>query len=220
MIIALEGMDAAGKQTHSKMLAEELRATRFSFPNYDSPTGQAIHWHLTKQWACLSAPDRTVVSGDVQKVLDARVFQALQAVNRLELLPEISARIASKQDVVFDRYWQSAYVYGTLDGLDEPWLRLVQERPMPPADINILLDVPVEEGFKRRPERRDRYEMNREFLERVRLKYIELWGAGDLIDGMLLWQTRPGWFYVDGVGGVMQVHERIMQIVKRARGVL
>ncbi len=33
MLIVIEGGDAAGKQTQSKLLAEKLNAARFAFPN-------------------------------------------------------------------------------------------------------------------------------------------------------------------------------------------
>lgn len=212
MVVVIEGMDAAGKQTHSKLLAEGMRGMRFAFPNYDSPTGAIILSHLKKEWSCVGDerekhrdPPRLVDIKDV----DARVFQSLQTVNRVEKLPEIKACIARGQHVVFDRYWQSAYVYGSLDGLDEAWLRLVQEKPMPPADVNILIDVPVEEGFKRRPERRDRYEIDRPFLERVRTSYISLWTASSSmgLDG--------SWYIVGGLGGISEVHARIREIVER-----
>jgi L-alanine-DL-glutamate epimerase-like enolase superfamily enzyme len=50
MIIALEGIDASGKATQSKLLAEKLRGTRFAFPDYETPAGEAILGHLKKEW--------------------------------------------------------------------------------------------------------------------------------------------------------------------------
>lgn len=218
MIVVIEGMDAAGKQTHSKLLAEAMRGARFSFPNYESPTGSIILAHLKKWWKCKPDGGRDWGEADMEH-LDARTFQSLQTVNRIEKLPDIHASIARGQHVVFDRYWQSAYVYGSLDGLDEAWLRLVQESPMPPADVNILIDVTVDEGFKRRPERRDRYETDRPFLERVRAKYLDLWGVISRAEETKMLETRLGWYVVDGVGGINQVHERIMAAIEMAKEV-
>jgi thymidylate kinase len=196
MVVVIEGMDAAGKLTQSKMLAEKIGAARFAFPNYESPTGKLILSHLKKEW---------VASGD-DPIRDAQVFQCLQTVNRLELLPDINACIARGQHIVFDRFWQSACVYGSLDGLDTKWLRLVQEKPMPVADVNILIDVPVDAGFERRPERRDRYETNRVFLEQVRDKYLTLFSEQQ-IHGAGRWEV------INGLGSIEQVHERIMKVV-------
>lgn len=192
MIVVIEGMDAAGKATHSKLLAEKLGGTRFPFPNYDSPTGEAILQHLKKEWR--------VDYGMCSSELDAMVFQCLQTANRLEIMGEIKLAIA-KGPVIFDRYWQSAVVYGGLDGLDLDWLLRVQRDAMPPADVNILIDVPVEEGFKRRPERRDRYESDRAFLEKVRIGYLKLWEEQNFI-------------VVDGLGTIAEVQARILAAVQ------
>lgn len=207
MIIVIEGGDAAGKKTQSEMLTKRLDGTRFAFPNYESPTGEMILWHLKKWWHSKATGLHPFGEADIEK-LDARVFQSLQSVNRLESLPAIN-EAKRKGHVVFDRYWQSAFVYGALDGLDTQWLRLVQEKPMPPADINILIDVPVADGFARRPERRDRYETNRAFLEKVRTRYIELWTMSASMG------LSGEWFVVGGIGSVEEVHDRIIEIVRR-----
>jgi thymidylate kinase len=223
LIVVIEGMDAAGKATQSKLLAEKIGATRFTFPNYDSPTGQIILGHLKKEWMAMKLVGGHCTCAD--SVCDAQVFQSLQTVNRLESLPaiEYAQKLGS---IVLDRYWQSAVVYGALDELDSEWLRLVQERPMPPADVNILIDIPVEEGFKRRPERRDRYEVNREFLEKVRIEYLKLWGVNDLdcwrqsahgiygeTSRFVVITKRPGWWVVDGRGSVEETQGLILQVL-------
>lgn len=197
MIIAIEGVDAAGKDTHSKLLAKRLNAERFAFPYYESASGQMILAHLKNKWKAVGLPKET------PPLLDPMVFQALQAVNRLERLPDINAAL-NRGHIVFDRYWQSAIVYGSLDGIDMRWLRLTQERPLPWANVNILIDIPVEESFRRRPERRDRYEVSAPYLETVRNAYLRLWGERNV---------RGGWYIVDGMGTVDEVQERIWQVV-------
>ena len=223
MIVVIEGLDASGKATQSKLLASKLKGTRFSFPNYDSATGKAILGHLKKEWACGGRQENAAA----WKLLDALVFQCLQTANRLELLPSIRKAL-EEGPVVFDRYWQSGCVYGGLEGLDYAWLRYTQEHPMPKADLNILIDIPVEEGFTRRPERRDRYEIDRLFLETVRAGYQALWadhyGADDYRWNYANGRTSPdlivgdsGWYVVNGLGTVEEVHARIMTCISEAR---
>lgn len=216
MKVAIEGLDAAGKDAQSKLLADRLGGTRLSFPNYDTPTGRLIREHLERGWCCA----RECLEVDCEQQLhedsglDPLVFQCLQTANRLESLPAIEGALA-RGPVVFDRYWASAAVYGALDGLDRDWLMRTQADPMPPVDVWILLDVPVEESFRRRPQRRDRYELDRNYLERVRLEYRRLFGVDDLepigADWML---ARPGWWVVDGTGTVEEVHERVWRVVR------
>lgn len=214
-IYVIEGGDAAGKFTQSTLLAKALGGTRFAFPNYESETGKAILGHLKKEWVAAS----TTIHPPYDEILaddnDALVFQCLQTANRLERLPEIRDALA-RGPVVFDRYWQSAYVYGSLDGLDKDWLRRVQEAPMPKPTWSVLIDMPVEESWNRRPERRDRYEVDREFAERVRMRYLELWGIdreADLKrvqeDDLVISGERCT--VVNGLGSVEEVHARILR---------
>jgi thymidylate kinase len=217
MIAVIEGMDASGKATHSKLLAERMKAKHFSFPNYESVTGKVILGHLKKAWACrIEEAGKSFEAWQVtEKAIDALAFQALQTANRLEIMPDILA--AQKAGaVVFDRYWQSAVVYGVLDGLSPELTYRIQAGALPQADANILIDIPVEEGFKRRPERRDRYEEDAGYLGKVRSGYLRLWGErGD--------RGKHGveaerWLVVDGMGTVEEVAERINNAVVKAVG--
>lgn len=214
-IYVIEGGDAVGKFTQSTMLAEKLKGTRFAFPNYESETGKAILAHLKKEWKAMERDG--VGRFDIRASCDDLVFQCLQTANRLERLPEIAAALV-RGPVVFDRYWQSAYVYGSLDGLNKDWLRRVQEAPMPQATWNVLIDAPVEESWKRRPERRDRYEMDREFAEQVRARYLELWGIDRQSDFERVQKDElvisgPRCSIVNGIGTTDEVHARVLRAI-------
>lgn len=214
-IYVIEGGDAVGKCTQSTLLAQKLGGTRFAFPNYESETGKVILSHLKKEWKAMSKDG--CGRFDLRAECDDLVFQCLQTVNRLEALPAIREALA-RGPVVFDRYWQSAYVYGSLDGLDPAWLRLVQEAPMPPATWNVLIDAPVATSFERRPERRDRYEIDREFAESVRMRYLELWGIDRPADLKRAQEEElvisgPRCSIVNGLGTVEEVHSRILRAI-------
>lgn len=214
VVVAIEGQDSAGKATHSKLLAEKLGGTRFSFPNYASPTGQAIQGHLKKHWSVQCAPGS--VYANLEDRVDAFVFQSLQTVNRIEAIPRI-VEAMERGSVVFDRYTASQEVYGVLDGLDREWLRRISN-PLPEPDVWILLDIPVEEGFRRRPERRDRYEVDRNFMEKVRQGYLRLFGehkGGRWLSPRDRWQE---WYVIDAVGSIQEVHARIVEAVSRYHG--
>lgn len=212
MIVAIEGGDAAAKRTQSLLLAERLGAVRFSFPDYTTPMGEVILGHLKQKWYCARDSEEKKYGGDgVTAPCDAAVFQACMVVNRLEVLPAIKQALAAGQSVVFDRYYASALVYGGLDGLDEEWISKIQS-PMPEPDLFILLDISVEESVKRRPERRDRYEEDLSFMERVRERYLQLFAA----------KAAAGlpWQIVDGTGTVEDVHKRVCDVVAARRETL
>jgi dTMP kinase len=215
-MVVMEGQDAAGKATQSKLLAERLKGTRLSFPNYETETGKAIQRHLKKEWCAgyINGPRISHLDD-----CDALVFQCLQSANRLECIPEIKEALA-RGPVVFDRYWPSAVVYGGLDGLDKSWLLRVQDDPMPQSDVFILLDIPVEESFNRRPERRDRYETDAAYLQMVRDGYRQLFDERGRCMHRGSCSVIPctcrvrSWHTVDGRGTLDEVAARIWNAVE------
>lgn len=207
VIIALEGGEAVGKKTQTELLAKRLGATLFSFPRYETETGKAILGHLKEHWACCDHDHVGYGWVPSPKSLDMMAFQSLMAANRYEAAHEI-IDAAYRGDVVFDRYELSGIVYGTVEGLDPNWLwRLHAQLPQP--DIQILLDAPVEESFKRRAERRDRNERDPAKLEKIRTEYLDVFGVPDGLDinGVRVgWATkRPGWYVVNALGTVEEV---------------
>lgn len=216
LIVVFEAIDAGGKATQSKLCAERLGGTRFSFPEYTSPTGKLIGSHLKQEWAAYWEDN------PANHALNARLFQSLQTVNRIELIPDI-AEARRKGPIVFDRYWASAVVYGEIDGLERPWLLRTQRDPLPTADVWILLDIPVEESFKRRPEGRDRYEANPDLLAKVRAGYLKLWSEQRSNLHKAACQIHPctcdvrAWEIVDGLGTVGDVQARVNAAIDRHR---
>jgi dTMP kinase len=207
MLIVVEGLDACGKATQSKRLAEALGATRYESPSYDNhagaPSGRFIGAHLRGAWAAQRLWDAKLSAADAQLLeptntelapvppLDAFVFQCLMAVNKLELATLFEADLAARSHVVLDRWWPSAYAYGVADGLDKEWLYRIHGL-LPQPQLNLLLDIEPATSVARRPDRRDRYErQGAEFFQRLRTNYLELWhyapkrlgGAWVVLDG-------------------------------------
>lgn len=165
--IVIEGTDAAGKATQTKLLADYLRSMgktvkTFSCPDYENVTGKLIIQALKGE-----------------KKLDILTLQMLFAANRYEFVPELFAQC--KKDkidyLIADRYVISSIVYGDAYAethkSDRPgqFIAVINDR-LPQPDLSILLDVSVEESFRRRPERRDSFETDKEFLHNVRLEYL------------------------------------------------
>lgn len=215
MIICIEGGDASGKATQSKILADRLGCPRFTFPDYETPAGKAILGNLKNEWAGASWH---AYSGThrLDKQTNALVLQSLMATNRLERGAELR-EAARAGHVVLDRYDASAMVYGGLDGLDPAWIAAVNAQLPVRPDLYLLVDVPVDEGFRRRPERRDRYEKDRSYLERVREGYLRLFAERQAArsremraySGAPPLGTPARWVTIDGLGAVETVAERI-----------
>jgi dTMP kinase len=193
-MIAIEGCDAAGKATQAKLLAAHLGGEVISFPDYSTPTGEVIREFLS------SARDQDI---------RALVLQSLMMTNRLECLAKINALCAAGKSIVFDRYCASALVYGGLDGLDRAWLESIQT-VMPEPDIYVLIDVSEEESIRRRPERRDEYELRAGFMSKVRVSYLRLFGEKSISER----HDTTKWRVVDGLGTIEEVQGRIRKAIE------
>lgn len=158
MIVALEGVDGCGKSTQARKLAAHYDWRLFAFPCGQDPLGAPIRAWLAHAWRA--------------GVAEPHVFQALQVVNRIAMLPSI----LEARNAVLDRWLPSGFVYGALDGVSFDWLVNVQA-PLPHADLNILLDVPPEVAIERvnaRESKREVYE-NGERIRKTVGGYRDFW---------------------------------------------
>ena len=187
MIIAIEGGDQAGKKTQSQLLVNKLNSTKlktklFSFPDYTTPIGKEISSYL---------------EGKVK--LDPKIIHCLLAANRYEKLAEINDAIEKNSVLVMNRYYQSNWEYGLVNGLKLDWLEKL-DSDLPKADLVILLDVSHQESFKRKKTNRDKFEKNRTFYKKIAETYRNL-------------AKKKHWTVVDATRTKDEVHEDIMKIL-------
>lgn len=172
MLIALEGLDQAGKETQGHLLrdalrAEGRRARLVSFPDYGTSIGEEIARAL--QGERDYGPD---------------VMQLLYVANRHERKPDLVRWLEAGLVVVCDRYVASSVAYGEAQDLDTAWLSRMQEF-LPAPDLTLLLDIPPEVAATRKAVGLDRYERDVALLTRVRTCYLRL-------------AEQEGWIRVDG----------------------
>lgn len=204
MLIAIEGVDASGKATQSRRLADVLGscASLLSFPNYGSPTGQLIRNLLSSDTPLLSESEHSLL------------FQSLMATNRYEAFDTLEMyRNSMDKVLILDRYYASGLVYGQADGLSLEYLLSIH-KALPAPDIWIYLEVPPEESAVRRPLRRDRYERRVGMMSRVAQLYSDLFRVQ---------RPTPGvWAVIDGIGPIHEVQQRILDelqpVLKKSSG--
>lgn len=172
MLIAFEGLDQSGKETQARHLRARIaqegrRVHAISFPDYDTPIGREL---------------AAALKGE--RDFGADVMQLLYVANRLEYKPRLDAWIASGADIVCDRYRASSVAYGEAQGLSREWLDEIQ-RPLPRADLTVLLDISPETAVQRKQTGRDRYERDLSLLARVRESYRAQ-------------AAQAGWILIDG----------------------
>ena len=185
-LIVIEGTDCSGKETQSKILIEKIkesgkRVERFSFPNYNSPTGKIIGGpYLGKDYIC----DGWFPEGATN--VDPKVASLYYAADRKYNINKITYLLENGVNVILDRYIYSNMahqgckyslkeerieMYKWLDNLEFNLLEL------PAPDIKIFLHMPgdVSDILKKgREEKLDLHERDKEYLKRAETSYQEI----------------------------------------------
>lgn len=187
-LIVIEGTDCSGKETQSNLLIEKLKndninITKFSFPNYDSPTGKIVGGpYLGKSYICEGwfpelAPN-----------VDAKVSSLYFAADRRYNISKIKEKLNKGINVILDRYTYSnmAHQGGKMNTKEErdkmfEWLENLEFKllELPRADIKIFLHMPYDASLKLKENRSeteplDQNESDKEHLLKAETAYIEL----------------------------------------------
>lgn len=196
MIVALEGIDASGKQTQVRLLKERLaphfvEVETLDFPHYQGVAGGLVG-RILKGETVVATNDQLVpaLRHDHLPGLDlprlhleklmaswshdkALIIQSAMLADRIEHVGLLKTFVDDNRLLILDRYYLSGLVYGQADGLSLEWLERIHE-VLPTADVFFFLDISVEESVRRRPDRRDYYEKNLTKLKKVRDLYLEM----------------------------------------------
>ena len=195
-LIAVEGVDASGKSTQSRLLAEALGA-EFTFQFGATDVGRLV---------------RELLLDPAIDSLDDRAEALLIIADKAQHVAEIVApALRVGRDVVTDRFTASTLAYqGYGRGLDLGELRAMMSFATGglEPDVNVLLDIPSGLASQRLGSSVDRFEgEGREFLDRVRAGYLAMAGA-----------DPTGWAVVDADGPVDEVAARLLAAVQDRLG--
>lgn len=163
LIIALEGLDKAGKFTTSKVIKEYLeskgkKVATSEFHRYDTPTGDLILKWLTGEYNVSQKTIELIMAADKQA--------------QQEWFDELEKE--GYEYLILDRYIHSQYAYGLATGSDKEWLDEMLYFLREP-DIVVYLDIDAETSMSRKGKHNngenDRYESDKLLLEHVREMY-------------------------------------------------
>lgn len=185
-LIVIEGTDCSGKETQTKKLVDKLesigiKCKRFSFPNYDSPTGKIVGGpYLGKDYISNCWFDEGAVN------VDPKVSSLYCAADRKYNIKIIEELIESGINVILDRYSYSnmAHQGGKIEDKSERFSmykfieRLEFELlELPIADIKVFLHMPYIvscELKKNRLEHPDQHELSKKHLIMAEDSYKEI----------------------------------------------
>jgi len=187
LIIAIEGLDQAGKKTQTEMLVKALRRAKiktavFSFPDYSTTIGKEINNYLHGK-----------------RKFPPEIIHYLYAANRWEKLEEIEKSAAKNSVLIMNRYYHSNLVYGIANGLKEKWLQKLEEG-LPKADLVIVLDASQNDSFSRKKSMRDKFEKDKKFSKKISQIYRRL-------------AKKHRWKLVDASGTKQEIHNEILKII-------
>jgi len=187
-LIAIEGIDQAGKETVSRLLGATLtsaglRVERMEFPDYTTPIGREIGRFLK------GAHRHT-----------AEVRQLLYVANRWERKELLETWLEEGATILLDRYTGSGLAYGAAQGLSMEWMESL-EQGLPKPHLVILLDITPEVSMARKQRSRDTYEEQEDLLVRARNAYIEL-------------AERDHWAVVNAADGPHEVWSAMEQVLR------
>jgi len=193
MIVAIEGSDQAGKKTQSQMLASALKKRKlktivFSFPDYSTPIGKQIRRYL-----------------DGKTKFPPQVIHCLLAANRWEKLDEIKKADQRNSVLIMNRYYHSNFVYGIVNGMKLDWLENL-DKGLPQSDLVIVLDVSQKEAFARKSSKRDVFEKNKLFSQKISKAYRKL-------------AKKKHWKLIDASGSKQDVHNKVMKVFAKKLGI-
>jgi dTMP kinase len=188
-LVAIEGIDAAGKRTQSLLLSSWLKHTQvnckvMSFPDYTTRIGREIRAFLTG-------------NRNYPKELKHILFAA----NRWEKEEAIRNLLSTNGVLIVNRYTESNWAYGLANGLELDWL-INLERGLPRTDLVILLDAPPIAVRSRRQRSQDTYEADIRLQEEASSAYRRL-------------ARKFGWKVVNATDDVKQIHQHIRVIISK-----
>jgi len=168
LLVTFEGGEGCGKSYQSKLLYRKLCRQRINTVLTYEPGGTVLGNKI-----------RRLLKQAGQEIISPEAELFLITTSRAQLVTEvISPCLLTHKMVICDRFTDSTMAYqGYGRGLDLGMLKVVNAiaaRNINP-DLTILLDMPVEEGLKRKRASNDRFEMaGISFHNKVREGYLKL----------------------------------------------
>lgn len=189
-LILIEGLDRSGKSTQVQLLASQLNAKTFRFPDRSTPVGAIIDRYLVDP--TFDLPDEAA--------------HLLFSANRWELEHDIVQTLELGQHVVVDRYIYSGIAYSLAKATlnDQEWL-YSPEKGLPKPDLTMFLTIDLAELSSRKGWGEERYEKEA-FQKKVKECYLKVLNpqADDTIEVVAVDLLL-----------IEEVREKLMAVVKK-----
>lgn len=217
-LITIEGTDASGKNTQTKMLLsrllmEEIPAVCCSFPMYNTPTGKIIGGPV------LGKPEICGSYFENPASVDPKVLSAFYAADRKYNIEPIINSLNSGNNVIVDRYVESnmGHQGGKIRNPEKrleffKWVEKLEHEmfELPRPDLTIFLYMPFEKGIELKSKmnvQKDEVEKDFNYLKNAEESYLQLSALYD-------WK-RINCVYnkEDKIKSPQEIHEEVYKLV-------
>lgn len=166
ILIAIEGIDGAGKTTQTEKLKEKLTMKGYDVISLHEPT-KGI-WG--KKIENIVENGRRGISPEIE--LNYFILDRIEDVEK-----NIKPSLQKKKIVIMDRYYFSTVCYQGARGLDLDYIEKKNEEIAPIPDITIIIDIEPEVALKRikqsRPSLTPNHFERKTYLEYVRKNFLK-----------------------------------------------
>jgi len=194
LLIAIEGIDGAGKTTQSKILYDKLEQENLDVCLLHEPTDST--WGRKIQ---------EIARNGRQNIGPKQEFELFHLDRKEDVEKHIIPALKKNMIVIMDRYYFSSVAYQGALGLNPDFIEKKSEKIAPRPLLTIILDVQPRIALLRIKNRartkKNHFERER-YLTKVRKIFKERF------------EDRPGVAIIDGSPGIDTVASEIMNIVR------
>lgn len=194
ILIAIEGIDGAGKTTQSKILYDKLKQEHLAVCLLHEPTGSI--WGRKIQ---------EIARNGRHNLEPKQEFELFHLDRKEDVKRHIIPALRKNMIVIMDRYYFSSVAYQSALGLDPDFIEKESEKIAPRPLLTIVLDVPSRIALLRIKNRvgtkKNHFERER-YLTKVRKIFRERF------------EDRPEVAIIDGSRDIDTVASEIMNIVR------
>ncbi len=137
ILIAIEGIDGAGKSTQAKILKERLEKRGFEVVLLKEPTSSKWGKKIKE------------ISKNTESIDPYEELKLFIKDRKLNVRKNILPALEDKKIVIVDRYYISTIAYQGARGIDKETIREMNESFAPKPDIIFILDIHPEESLQR-----------------------------------------------------------------------
>jgi len=186
-LVVIEGVDGCGKDTQINRLKEELNCKVFKYP--------------TMKFSML----RDFLEKRLE--LDRKALFLLFLADIAEEQKKVKKALEEHELVIMDRYVFSTISYEINALSFDDAKHIVKKLEFMKPDKVLLLDIPAEVSFERKKKQKtpDRYEEDREYLEKVRGRFLKLQKENFM----------SKWKFIDATKSIDEVYVEIKKAVKK-----